>query len=179
MMLMALVTQGVDYQEVFSSIVCYSSIWSLLAVANIFDWKVHQMDVKTAFLQGELDKEMYMKQPDGYVDKKWPNHVYKLKESISGLKQGARCRNTALDTYLKSNGYHNSSPDQCLYIKSAKKKSSKIDFVILALYVDDIMWFLNNIDMLNEEKTLLARRFKVKDLDEMLYILGMSVKRKQ
>lgn len=94
------------------------------------------------------------------------------------MKQGARCRNTALDTYLKSNGYHNSSPDQCLYIKSAKKKSSKIDFVILALYVDD-MRFLNNIDMLNEEKTLLARRFKVKDLDEMLYILGMSVKRKQ
>ena len=168
---------GVDYQEVFSPVVRYSSIRSLLAVANIRDWEIHQMDVKTAFLQGDLDEEIYMKQPDSYVDKERPNHVCKLKKSIYGLKQAARCWNFAIDNFLKSSGYQNSSADPCLYIKSVKQKDGKIDFIILALYVDDILMFSNNIDMLKKEKMSLARRFKVEDQGEVHYILGMSVKR--
>ena len=170
-------SQGVDYQEVFSPVVRYNSIRSLLAVANICDWEVHQMDVKTAFLQGDLDEEIYMKQPDGYVDKEKPNHVCKLKKSIYGLKQAARCWNFAIDSFLKSNGYKNSGADSCLYVKSVKQSNGKVDFIILALYVDDILLFSNNIDMLTKEKILLARRFKVEDLDEVHYVLGMSVER--
>ena len=79
-------SQGVDYQDVFSPVVRYSSIRSLLAVAKTCDWEVHQMDVKTAFLQGDLDEEIYMKQPDGYIDKERPNHVCKLKKSKSQVK---------------------------------------------------------------------------------------------
>ena len=95
-------SQRVDYQEVFSPVVRYSSIRALLALANVRDWEVHQMDVKTAFLQGDLDEEIYMKQPDGYIDKDKPNHVCKLKKSIYGLKQAARCWNIAIDTFLKT-----------------------------------------------------------------------------
>ena len=170
-------SQGVDYQEVFSPVVRYSSIRSLLAVANICDWEVHQMDVKTAFLQGDLDKEIYMKQPDGYADKERPNHVCKLRKSIYGLKQAARCWNFAIDSFLKSDAYKNSGADSCLYVKSVKQRNGKVDFIILALYVDDILLFSNNIDMLTKEKITLGKRFKVEDQDEVHYVLGMSVKR--
>ena len=170
-------SHGVDYQEIFSPVVRYSSIRSLLAVANICNWEVHQMDVKTAFLQGELNEEIYMKQPEGYVDPDKPDYVCKLNKSIYGLKQAARCWNFAIDTYLKSNGYRKSSADPCIYIKSVRRRDGKIDFVILALYVDDILWFSNNAEMLKKEKEALAKRFKVDDMGEVSYVLGMSVKR--
>ena len=170
-------SEGVDYQEVFSPVVRYSTVRSLLAVANIYDWEIHQMDVKTAFLQGDLEEEIYMRQPDGYIDNDKPNQVCKLKKSIYGLKQAARCWNSAIDSHLKSNGYKNSGADPCVYIKSVRQSNGKIDFVILAIWVDDILMFSDNSDMLTDEKVSLSSRFKVEDLDEMHYILGMCVKR--
>ena len=170
-------SEGVDNQEVFSPVVRYTSIRSLLAVANICNWEIHQMDVHTAFLQGELDEEIYMRQPEGYVEQDRPEYVYKLNKSIYGLKQAARCWNTAIDTDLKSNGYTKCNADPCIYIKSIKRNNGKIGFVILALYVDDILWFNNNTEMLKKEKEDLARRFKVDDMGEVSYVLGMSVKR--
>ena len=161
----------------FSPFVRYTSIRSLLAMANYCDWEVHQMDVKTAFLQGNLNEEIYMKQPEGYIDEDRPNHVCALKKSIYGLKQAARCWNFAIDSQLKSNGYKNSSADSCLYVKSVRQSNGKIDFTILALYVDAILLFSNSIDMLMKEKISLGKRFKVEDQGEVHYILGMSVKR--
>ena len=103
--------KGVDYDEVFSPVARNTSVRSLLALANAHDLEIHQMDVKTAFLNGSLDCEiyMYMSQPEGFVDPDRPNHVCKLKKSIYGLKQSAHCWNTTLDEYLKSVGYHKSS----------------------------------------------------------------------
>ena len=170
-------SEGVHYQEVFSPAVRYSTIRSLLAVANIYDWEIHQMDVKTAFLERDLEGEIYMRQPDGYIDNDKPNHVCKLKKSIYGLKQAARCWNSAIDSHLKSNGYKNSGADSCVYIKSVRQSNGRIDFVNLAIWVDDTLMFSNNIDMLTDEKVSLGSRFKVEDLGEMYYILGMCVKR--
>ena len=123
-------TEGVDYNEVFSPVVRNTSIRSLLALANVHDWEVHQMDVKTAFLQGNLDDETYMKQPDGYVNEQYPNHVCKLKKSLYGLKHAARCWNSAIDCFLKSEGYKQVGADPCLYIKSVKQPNGKINFVL-------------------------------------------------
>ena len=114
-------SERVDYQEIFSPVVHYSTIRSLLAVANIYDWEIHQMDVKTTFLQGDLEEEIYMRQPDGYIDNDKPSHVCKLKKSIYGLKQAARCWNPAIDSHLKSNGYKNSGADPCVYISQLDK----------------------------------------------------------
>ena len=100
-----------------------------------------------------------------------------LNKSIYGLKQAARCWNLAIDTYLKSNGHRKCSADPCIYIKQVKDKDGKIDFIILALYVDDILWFSNSPEMLKREKESLAKRFKVDDMGEVSYVLGMSVKR--
>ena len=169
--------EGIDYQEVFSPVARYNSIRSLLAVANICNWDIHQMDVKTAFLQGDLEDEIYMQQPEGFIDKKRPDYVCKLNKGIYGLKQAARCWNAAIDTYLLSSGYKKCSADPCVYMKSVKQKNGKIDFVIIALYVDDILWFSNNTEMLKTEKLALAKRFKVEDFGELHYVLGMLVKR--
>ena len=118
-----------------------------------------------------------MKQPASYVDKENPDYICKLNRSIYGLKQAARNWNSAIDTFLKERDYKKWSADSCLYIKSVEGKDGKIHFVILALYVDDILWFSNNTEMLKKEKEALAKRFKVEDLGEVGYILGMSVKR--
>ena len=83
-------SEGIDYEEVISPVVRFTSIRYLLALATVNDWHIHQMDVKAAFLQGSLDTDIYMKQPPGYADKEKPDHVCHLRKSIYGLKQAAR-----------------------------------------------------------------------------------------
>lgn len=93
------------------------------------------------------------------MDKERSEYVCKLKKGIYGMKQAARCWNTSVDTFLTSNGYKISGSDPCIYTKSVKCKDGKINFVILALYVDDMLCFSNNIEMLKNEKAAIARRF--------------------
>ena len=171
-------TEGVDYNEVYSPVVRNTTIRSLLALSNAKNWEVHQMDVRTAFLQGNLEEEVYMRQPDGYVNEEYPDYVCKLKKSIYGLKQSARCWNTAIDTFLKSSGYKQMKSDSCLYMKSIRdRKNGVIKFVILLIHVDDILLFANDTSMLNEEKKLIGSKFKIDDMGEVKYILGMLIKR--
>ena len=82
--------KGVDYEEVFSPVARYTSVRSLLALANAHNLEIHQMDVKPAFLNGSLDYEIYMSQPEGFVDPDRPNHVCKLKKSIYYISQLVR-----------------------------------------------------------------------------------------
>ena len=171
--------KGVDYDEVFSPVARYSSVRSLLALANAQDLEIHQMDVKTAFLNGLLDCEIYMSQPEGFVDPDKPNHVCKLKKSIYGLKQSARCWNTTLDEYLNSVGYRKSNADGCIYVKSLKEVNGHISFVILGVYVDDIIPVSNNPQLLKAEKAALCKRFEMTDQGEIHYLLGMSIKRER
>ena len=165
-----------DYNEVFSPVARYSAIRSLLALANANDLEVHQMDVKTAFLNGSIDSEIYMTQPEGYVDVERPNHVCKLRKSIYGLKQSARCWYSTLDQYLISSGYRKSNADGCIYIKLSTNADGQLSFVIFAVYVDDIISVSNDIDMLSKEKLLLCQRFEMTDKGEAHHILGMLIK---
>ena len=170
-------TRGTDYEEVFSPVAKHTSLRTLLALANEHDLEIHQMDVKTAFLNGELDYDIYMSQPEGFVNEDKPNYVCKLKRSIYGLKQSARCWNTILDEYLKSVGYRKSDADECIYVKSVRNDDGHISFVILGVYVDDLIPVSNDIDMLNSEKEALCQRFKMDDRGEAHYLLGMLIKR--
>lgn len=172
-------SEGIDYEEVFSPVVKYTSLRTLLALANTNNWEVHQMDVRTAFLQGSLDTDIYMRQPDGYVSKEKPDHVCKLKKSLYGLKQAARCWNLEIDTFLKSSGFRSCDADPCVYIKSYRHEDGQVYFVILTLWVDDIMVFSNNMDMMIREKRELNTRFDITDQGEVHYILGMLVQRRR
>ncbi len=170
-------TKGVDYDEVFSPVVRQTSVRTLLALANAQDYEVHQMDVKTAFLNGVLDCDIYMYQPEGFVDPDRPEYVCKLQRSIYGLKQSARCWNATLDEYLTSVGYRKSDADSCIYLKSVREGNGHISFVILGVYVDDLVPVSNNSTLLKAEKVALCERFDMVDQGEISYLLGMSIKR--
>ena len=167
---------GEDYDEVFAPVVRYNSIKTVLAIPNQFDKEVHQMDVKTAFLNGELENEIYMKQLEGYVDKDRPGMVCKLQKSLYGLKQSARCWNVAMDQFLKALGYVQSSADPCVYSKTEVKDGKKC-LMIIALYVDDVVLASNDVQMLKMEKAKLKERFEMEDLGEIHHCLSMSIRR--
>ena len=95
-----------------------------------------------------------MRQPDGYVSEEYPDRVCKLKKSIYGMKQSARCWNNAFDTFLKSSGYKQMESDPCLYMKFIKDQNGIIKFVILSIHVDDILLFSNDSSMLSKENQL-------------------------
>ena len=170
-------SQGTDYDEVFAPVARYSAIRSLLALANAKDWEIHQLDVKSAYLNGTIDTDIYMIQPEGFVDSSRPDYVCKLKRSLYGLKQSARCWYNTLDEFLVSSGYCKSNADNCIYIKSVKKDDGEISFVILSVYVDDLMPISNDIEMLKVEKACLCEKFEMVDQGEVHSILGMLIKR--
>ena len=132
------------------------------------------MDVKSAFLNGTLEEEIYMQQPEGFVDRNHPEMVCLLKKTLYGLKQSARCWNKVLDEYLKSKGFIRSSADPCMYIRISCD-GTKV--VIIAVYVDDTIIVSNDMDVLNSEKRSLHRRFDMDDRGIVHYILGMRIRR--
>lgn len=163
-------TQGIDYDETFSPVAMIKSIRILLAIAAYYDYEIWQMDVKTAFLNGHLSEDVYMAQPDGFIDPKYPNRVCKLNKSIYGLKQASRSWNLRFDQKVKEFGFVKNEDEPCVYRKAS---GSAISFLIL--YVDDILIIGNNIPMLHEVKRWLGSCFAMKDLGEAAYILGIKI----
>ncbi|GJU43254.1 retrotransposon protein, putative, ty1-copia subclass [Tanacetum coccineum] len=165
-------TYGVDYEETFSPVADIRAIRILIAIAAYYDYEIWQMDVKTAFLNGHLSEEVYMEQPEGFVNPKYPNHVCKLKRSIYGLKQASRQWNKRFDDEIKKFGFTQNPDEPCVY-----QKSSRSYVAILILYVDDILLMGNNIPMLQDVKSYLGRSFAMKDLGDAAYILGIKIYR--
>ena len=110
-------TFGDDYDETFSPVARFESIRTVIALAAKYGLKLHQMDVTTAFLNGDLKEEVYMQQPEGFVEKGKEHLVCKLRRSIYGLKQSPRCWNSVLDSKLKSMGFEQTMGDPCIYVK--------------------------------------------------------------
>ncbi|GJX05503.1 retrotransposon protein, putative, ty1-copia subclass [Tanacetum coccineum] len=165
-------TYGVDYEETFSPVADIRAIRILIAIAAYYDYEIWQMDVKTAFLNGHLSEEVYMEQPEGFVNPKYPNHVCKLKRSIYGLKQASRQWNKRFDDEIKKFGFTQNPDEPCVYLKASGSYVA-----ILILYVDDILLMGNNIPMLQDVKSYLGRSFAMKDLGEAAYILGIKIYR--
>nr|GEY12572.1 hypothetical protein [Tanacetum cinerariifolium] len=163
-------TSGIDYEETFSSVADIRAIRILIAIAAYYDYKIWQIDVKTTFLNGYLNEAVYMEQPEGFVNQKYPKWVCKLKRSIYGLKQTSRQRNTRFDNEIKKFGFTQNRDEPCVYLKAS---GSNITFLIL--YVDDILIMGNNIPMLQSVKSYLGRCFAMKYLGEAAYIFGIKI----
>ncbi|WVZ90430.1 hypothetical protein U9M48_036732 [Paspalum notatum var. saurae] len=148
------------------------SIWIILAIAAYFDYEIWQMDVKTAFLNGNLEEDVYIIQPEGFVDPNNAKKICKLKKSIYGLKQASRSWNIHFDEVIKGFGFRQNEEEPCVY-----KKASGSAVVFLILYVDDILLIGNDIPMLQSVKTSLNNSFSMKDLGEAAYILGIKIYR--
>src|SRR5512140_1053385 len=164
--------QGIDYDETFSPIAKLKSVQIMLAIAAYYDYEIWQMDVKTAFLNGYLKEELYMMQPEGFVDPKNANKVCKLQRSIYGLVQSYRSWNIRFDEMIKVFGFTQTYGEACVY-----KKVSGSSVAFLILYVDDILLMGNDIELLDSIKAYLNKSFSMKDLGEAAYILGIKIYR--
>ncbi|KAK9074591.1 hypothetical protein SSX86_007189 [Deinandra increscens subsp. villosa] len=164
--------EGIDYQETFSPVSRKDSLRIVMASVAHFDLELHQMDVKTAFLNGDLHEDVFMTQPEGFKSEGQEHLVCKLKKSIYGLKQASRQWYLKFDEVMKRNDFIKNQVDQCTYLKM-----SGSNFVILVLYVDDILLASNNLDLLHESKRLLSHHFDMKDLGEASYVIGIEIHR--
>jgi hypothetical protein len=125
--------EGIDYEETFSSVARYTSIITIIAIVAKMKWKLHQMDVKTTFLNGVIEEEVYIEQPQGFEVEDINTHVYRLKKALFGLKQAPRALYGRIDSFLMSLGFTKSKDDSNLYFKVMND-----DPTILLLYVDDL-----------------------------------------
>ncbi|GJT45577.1 retrotransposon protein, putative, ty1-copia subclass [Tanacetum coccineum] len=128
------------------------------------------MDVKTAFLNGNLSEDVHIMQPEGFVDPNHPNKVSKLQRSIYALKQASRSWNKRFHVEIKKIAFTQNPSEPCIYLKS---NGSSVAFLIL--YVGDILLMRNNVTMLQEVKSWLCKCFSIKDLGEATYILGIKI----
>src|SRR3954453_17841975 len=162
--------QGVDYDENFLPVAMLKSIWIILAIAAHFDYEIWQMDVKTAFLNGNIEEKLYMVQPEGFTDPTDAGKVCKLQRSIYGLKQASRSWNLRFDEVIIGFGFVQNYKEACVY-----KKVSGSSVAFLILYVDDILLIGNDVDFLKSVKDYLNNSFSIKDLGEAAYILGIKI----
>ena len=160
---------GLDYDETFSPVARFESLRTLLALAVQDGLHVHQMDVTTAFLNGELKEEVYMDQPEGFQVRGKENYVCKLRRSLYGLKQAPRCWNVTLDERLKEMGFAQANSDPCLYVAKDGEP------FVIGIYVDDILLAGMTEKRISEVKSALAERFDVKDLGELNHYLGVKI----
>ncbi|KAK1626067.1 hypothetical protein QYE76_000382 [Lolium multiflorum] len=164
--------EGIDYKETFSPVSSKDSLRIVMALVAHFDLELHQMDVKTAFLNGDLDEDVYMTQPEGFVVEGKEHLACRLKKSIYGLKQASRQWYLKFDKIIRTFGFTENVKDNCIYVKF---KGSR--FTILVLYVDDILLACSDKDMLHETKNFLSSNFDMKDLGEASYVLGFEIHR--
>ena len=125
--------EGIDYDETFAPMARYTSIKTIIAIASTVGWKLDQMDVKTAFLNGIIEEEVYKEQPEGFIVHGKDSHICKLKEALYGLKQAPRAWYGRIDIFLVSLGFTKSDADPNLYYKVVNDEP-----LILVLYVNDL-----------------------------------------
>jgi hypothetical protein len=161
---------GEDYFDTYSPVARMTTIHVLVALATCNDLLIHQMDVNTTFLNGELDEEIYMKQPYGFVVRGQENKVCRLKKYLYGLKQAPNQWHEKFDRTFMSAGFVVNETDTCVYYRFGGGKE-----IILCLYVGDIRIFGTSIDVINDVKSFLSQSFDVKDLGDAEVILNIKL----
>lgn len=162
---------GVDYEETYSPVVRYATIRMILAMAAEYELYVHQLDVSTAYLNGSLEEEIFMQQPELYDDKS--GYVLKLKKSLYGLKQAGRVWNTKLDSVLTKMGYRACESEACLYTKCTQEKTINV----IAVYVDDLLLACSDKGEMLATKRAICSEFQVVDKGPATNFLGLEIQR--
>ena len=164
--------QGVDFHEIFAPTIRSKSLRTLLAIGAAEDMEIHQLDVKTAFLNGKLQEEVYMHQPQGFVNPDFPDLVCKLNRTLYGLRQAPREWFLELTSTFAELGLHPNPYDSAVYMGTVDG-----DHVIIGVYVDDMPLLASSITAIVKVKHFLANKYDIKDLGEIKFILGIRVSR--
>ncbi|KAJ9546465.1 hypothetical protein OSB04_019008 [Centaurea solstitialis] len=163
--------EGIDYDETFAPVARLEAIRMFLAYAAYKDFTVFQMDVKTAFLYGHLKEEVYVAQPEGFVDKEHPDYVYVLDKALYGLKQAPRAWYEELSKHLLSKGFKKGSVDSTLFLM---KEGEHI--VVIQIYVDDIIFGSTSRELCKKFETVMTEEFKMSMMGEINFFLGLQVR---
>ncbi|KAG9450314.1 hypothetical protein H6P81_010279 [Aristolochia fimbriata] len=166
--------EGVDFDETFAPVARLESIRLLLSVASVMHVKLHQMDVKSAFLNGYLSEEVYVEQPKGFSDPKYLDHVYRLAKALYGLKQAPRAWYERLSKFLCSTGFIRGGVDKTLFIKKKEQ-----DLTIAQIYVDDIIFGSTSEHGVKRFVRDMQGEFEMSMMGELAYFLGFQVKQKE
>ncbi|GJR78358.1 putative ribonuclease H-like domain-containing protein [Tanacetum coccineum] len=166
--------EGIDYDEVFAPVARLEAIRIFLAFASYMGFIVYQMDVKSAFLYGKIDEEVYVSQPPGFLDPKYPQKVYKVVKALYGLHQAPRAWYATLSTFLLKNGYRRGTIDKTLFLKKDKH-----DIILVQVYVDDIIFGSTKKSWCDEFEALMKSRFQMSSMGELTFFLRLQVKQKE
>jgi len=163
-------TYGIDCEETYNPIAKMITIRTIIVITIAKGWLLHQMDVKNVFLHGDLQEEVYMEQPPGYVDQTHPNLVYRLKKVLYSLKQAPRTWSDKIGQYLITSGFQTSNANFSLYVKKTDH-----GIVVIVIYVDDLIITRDSDINIFDLKKLLKQKFEMKDLGELRYFLSIDV----
>jgi hypothetical protein len=163
--------EGLDLDETYAPIPRLESIRILLAYATYHGFKLYQMDVKSAFLNGPIKEEVYVEQPPGFEDSEYPNHVYKLSKALYGLKQAPRAWYECLRDFLITNVFKVRKADPTLFTKTVAK-----DLFVCQIYVDDIIFGSTNKSTCEEFSRIMIPKFEMSMMGELKYFLGFQIK---
>ncbi|KAJ0589103.1 putative RNA-directed DNA polymerase [Helianthus annuus] len=162
---------GIDFQETFAPVARFETIRIFICLAAHMGWYIHQMDVKSAFLNGDLSEEIYVAQPEGFVIPGKEDMVYKLKKALYGLKQAPRAWYGKIDGYFLEHGYNRSENEPTLYVKAVGPN----EVIYVCLYVDDIICTSSSDKLIHEFKQGMKDAFEMTDMGLMKRFLGLEV----
>jgi hypothetical protein len=161
---------GIDYTEVFAPVARWDTIRMVLVITPQRKWKVYQLDVKNAFLHGELNEDVYVEQPLGYEKKREEHKVLKLKKALYGLKQTPRAWFSRIESYFLKEGFVRCPSEHTLFVKNQEKK-----ILIVCIYVDDLVFTGSDERMFAEFKASMKQEFDMTDLGKMKFFLGVEI----
>ncbi|KAJ9546541.1 hypothetical protein OSB04_019084 [Centaurea solstitialis] len=166
--------EGIDYDETFAHVARLEAFRLFLTFVAHMNFKVFQMDIKNAFLNGKLNEEVYVAQPPGFVDPTFPDHVYKLNKALFGLKQAPRAWYDTLSTFLLSKGFERGKIDSTLFLKKYPKH-----ILLVQIYVDDIIFGSTNPKLCEKFELLMQTEYKMSMMGELTYFLGLQIKQSE
>nr|GEY15019.1 retrovirus-related Pol polyprotein from transposon TNT 1-94 [Tanacetum cinerariifolium] len=162
--------EGVDFEESFAPVARLEAVRLFIAYAAHKSFTIYQMDVKIVFLYGPLKEEVYVNQPDGFVDPYQPDKVYRLKKALYGLKQSPRAWYDELSKFLLSKGFTKGSIDPTLFITKHRG-----DILLVQIYVDDIIFGSTNPNLLKRFEKLMHSKFEMSMMGELKFLLGIQI----
>ncbi|KAI3680869.1 hypothetical protein L6452_35646 [Arctium lappa] len=163
--------EGIDYDETFAPVARLEAIRLFLAYAVYKDFIVYQMDVKLAFLNGKLNEEVYVEQPPGFYEPKYPNYVYKLDKALYGLKQAPRAWYDTLSSFLISENFERGKIDNTLFFRKIKGH-----IILVQIYVHDIIFGSTNPSLCTRFAERMKKEYKTSMMGELTYFLGLQIK---